>query len=234
VNVATAGNYNLKLHLARNPTGASAVKVLFGGVDKTGDISVPSTGGWQTWTDLTKTVSLAAGTQVMRLSASGGDFNVDWIEVSPSSGGATGTPLTVYGDALAADWADWSWSTVNNFAATSNVKTGSRAIDVGYYAWGGLSLHKGTPVSTSGYSAVKFWVFGGTGSDKPLRVFIQASDTAGASPAVNVTAVANGWTEVTVPLAALGNPSTINRINIQDNSGATQPTITFDEIRLVP
>jgi hypothetical protein len=37
-----------------------------------------------------------------------------------------------------------------------------------------------------------------------------------------------------VPLSALGNPSAIKRINIQENAGATQPTITFDEIRLVP
>ena len=93
VNVATAGSYNLKLHVARQPTGTSAVKVLFGGADKTGDITVPSTGGWQTWTDVTTTVNLAAGTQVMRLSMSGGNFNVDWVELSPatSSGGVVGS-----------------------------------------------------------------------------------------------------------------------------------------------
>jgi hypothetical protein len=81
VNVAAAGTYNLKLRVARQPTGTSTVRVLFGGVDKTGSLTVPSTGGWQTWTDLAKTgVSLSAGQQYMRISMTGGSFNVNWIE----------------------------------------------------------------------------------------------------------------------------------------------------------
>ena len=73
VNVAAAGTYDLKLRLARQPTGTSTVSVLFGGVDKTGSLAVPSTGGWQTWADLTKTgVSLSAGQQFLRISLTGG------------------------------------------------------------------------------------------------------------------------------------------------------------------
>jgi hypothetical protein len=83
VNVAAAGTYNLKLRVARQPTGTSTAMVLFGGVDKTGSLTVPSTGGWQTWTDLNRTgVSLPAGPQIMRISMTGGSFNVNWIEIT--------------------------------------------------------------------------------------------------------------------------------------------------------
>jgi hypothetical protein len=46
--------------------------------------------------------------------------------------------------------------------------------------------------------------------------------------------VENTWTEITVPLSSLGNPASIKRLNVQENSGATQPMMTFDEIRLTP
>ena len=80
MNVASAGTYNLRLRVARQPTGTSTVRVLFGGIDKTGSLTVPSTGGWQTWTDLNRTgVSLSAGQQFMRISMTGGSVNLNWI-----------------------------------------------------------------------------------------------------------------------------------------------------------
>jgi len=85
VNVASAGTYTLHLRVARQPSGNGAVKVLFGGVDKTGDITVPSTGGCQTWTMVAKTVTLSAGQQVMRIAMDASDFNIDWVEVRPGT-----------------------------------------------------------------------------------------------------------------------------------------------------
>jgi hypothetical protein len=147
----------------------------------------------------------------------------------------TTTPaVTIYGDALASDWASWSWSATIDFNGTNPVRVGVRAINVTYQAWGGLSLRKGTAQSTSGATALKFWVHGGTGAAKSLRVYTQTADTGGESPSVVVSALANTWTEVTVPLSALGNPAQVKRLNIQENSGATQPMMTFDEIRLTP
>jgi hypothetical protein len=147
---------------------------------------------------------------------------------------ATTPVATIYGDALAADWASWSWSATIDFNGTSPVRVGTRAINVTYQAWGGLSLRKGTAQGTSGYTALKFWVHGGTGAAKSLRVYTQNADTGGESTSVVVSAPANTWTEITVPLGSLGNPASIKRLNIQENSGATQPMMTFDEIRLTP
>ena len=314
MNVAAAGTYDLRLRVARQTAGTSTVAVLFGGVDKTGSLGVPSTGGWQTWTDLNRTgISLSAGPQFLRIAMTGAGFNVNWIEIaaaaaasqtltvtkagagsgtvtsSPagincggdcSEGYASGTSValtaaasagstfagwsgacsgtgacavtmsaarsvtatfntttpaaTIYGDALAADWASWSWSATIDFAGTSPVRVGTRAINVTYQGWGGLSLRKGTAQGTAGYTALRFWVHGGTGTAKSLRVSTQTADTGGESGSVVVSAPANAWTEITVPLSALGSPASIKRLNLQENSGATQPLMTFDEIRLTP
>ena len=143
--------------------------------------------------------------------------------------------LTIYGDALASDWSNWSWGATVNLAGTSPVRVGSRAANVTYQGgWGGFSLRKGAALATSGLRALVFWVHGGTGSNKSLRVFTQASDSGAESSAVLVTAIANSWTEITVPLSSFGSPSSIKRISIQNNSAVSQPTLTFDEVRLVP
>ena len=142
--------------------------------------------------------------------------------------------LTIYGDALAADWASWSWSATVDFNGTNPVRVGARAVNVTYQGWGGLSLRKGTAQSTTGFTAIKFWVHGGTGAAKSLRVYTQTADGGGESPSAVVSAPANTWTEITVSLGSLGNPASIKRLNIQENSGAAQPLMTFDEIRLTP
>jgi hypothetical protein len=41
---------------------------------------VPSTTGWQTWTTLSTTVTLAAGPQVMRFAPTAAGFNVNYFE----------------------------------------------------------------------------------------------------------------------------------------------------------
>ena len=98
VNVTSAGTYTLEFRVAaRAPGGTFHLEV--NGVDKTGPLTIPNTGSYQTWATVTKTdVSLAAGQQVWRLvfDATGtvmGNFN--YIRVtSGSSGGGGSTPFT--------------------------------------------------------------------------------------------------------------------------------------------
>ncbi|HYF61444.1 MAG TPA: carbohydrate-binding protein, partial [Herpetosiphonaceae bacterium] len=89
VNVQSAGDYTLTARVASNATTGS-LRAEFGGIDKTGAIAIGSTGGWQAWANRSKTVSLGAGQQVLRIFAVGGDFNLNSITLS--SGGATPTP----------------------------------------------------------------------------------------------------------------------------------------------
>ncbi len=80
VTVPTAGTYGFEARVASFATGGT-FSVSFNGVDQTGSVTVPATGGWQTWTDVAFTATLAAGTQVMRFVPLGGEFNVNYFDV---------------------------------------------------------------------------------------------------------------------------------------------------------
>ncbi|MCC6301283.1 MAG: sulfatase-like hydrolase/transferase [Gammaproteobacteria bacterium] len=91
VNVAAAGTYTLNLRVA---TAASGKKLHFlvNGADITGPITVPNTGGWTTWQTISKTVTLNAGPQTLRLQVDSGSFNVNWISFT-SNGGSNAAPM---------------------------------------------------------------------------------------------------------------------------------------------
>jgi hypothetical protein len=84
VNVQTAGTYTLTARVASGASSGS-FRIEAGGVDKTGAIAVPNTGGWQSWSDLTRAVSLSAGQQVLRVYVLGNDFNLNWLRLSAAS-----------------------------------------------------------------------------------------------------------------------------------------------------
>lgn len=90
VDVAAAQTYLLEIRVASQGAGGT-LHVEFNGVDRTGAIVVPDTGGWQTWTTLSRQVTLSAGTQVLRLAldsvgASGSVANINWLRISPLTG----------------------------------------------------------------------------------------------------------------------------------------------------
>jgi len=80
VEVAAAGTYDVAIRVARKPSGSGALHLEAGGIDLTGSLTVPSTGGWQAWTTITAQVDLAAGPQVLRLAMDASKFNVNWVE----------------------------------------------------------------------------------------------------------------------------------------------------------
>ena len=66
VNVTAAGNYRIVTRVASSGTGGT-FHIEFNGVDKTGALRVPNTGGWTTYQDVSTTVWLDAGVQPMRV-----------------------------------------------------------------------------------------------------------------------------------------------------------------------
>lgn len=77
VNVAAAGAYLMHARVAANSAGGT-FRVLFDGIDKTGQITAPGTGGWQNWITVSRVVELDAGEQVMLfLNTSSGEFNIN-------------------------------------------------------------------------------------------------------------------------------------------------------------
>src|SRR5690606_23617150 len=87
VKVASAGNYNVTVRVAT--TSSRTLEVSFKGVSKT--LSIPNTGGWQNWTNVSTQMSLSAGEQVLRVRWPTGGVNLRSITVQPvTSGGGSG------------------------------------------------------------------------------------------------------------------------------------------------
>jgi hypothetical protein len=66
VNVATGGGYTFSARVAA-PTLGGAFHLEMDGVDVSGAVSIPATGGWQAWQTVSAPVTLAAGAHVARL-----------------------------------------------------------------------------------------------------------------------------------------------------------------------
>lgn len=80
VNVQSAGTYQLQYRVASQNGGGSVQ--LRSGTNVLSTTSVPGTSGWQTWTTVSTTVNLAAGSQTLRVHAAAGGFNLNWIQFS--------------------------------------------------------------------------------------------------------------------------------------------------------
>jgi len=76
VSIGVTGTYTISTRVASPNTGGS-FRIEIDGVDKTGTLVVPNTGGYQMWQDVNKTsVSLTSGKHVMRFYIVSGGFNV--------------------------------------------------------------------------------------------------------------------------------------------------------------
>ncbi|MDX2115889.1 MAG: family 16 glycosylhydrolase [Planctomycetota bacterium] len=79
--VAVSGVYRVLTRVAAQ-SGGGTFRLEFGGVNRSGTIAAPVTGGWQQWTTVEKTATLLAGSTTMRFvneSGAGGQFNVNWF-----------------------------------------------------------------------------------------------------------------------------------------------------------
>src|ERR1700722_14216074 len=77
VNVSTARSYTVTLRLA-SPSGVTDGLHIASssGANLSGNINVPDTGGWQTWTTVTVTVTLPAGQQTLTIDQDNGGWNI--------------------------------------------------------------------------------------------------------------------------------------------------------------
>jgi len=92
VNVATAGTYTVGLRVAAPGAITDALHITnASGTNLSGNVSVPATGGYQTWTTVNATVTLPAGTQTLTVNQDGAGWNVNYLTFATSGGGG-GTP----------------------------------------------------------------------------------------------------------------------------------------------
>jgi len=80
IDVASAGSYLIEYRLA-SLYGSAGFNTLINGVPVNSQ-SVPTTGGWQTWTTESAAIDLQAGPQTLRIEATGSSWNMNWIRLS--------------------------------------------------------------------------------------------------------------------------------------------------------
>ncbi|HEV3306661.1 MAG TPA: carbohydrate-binding protein [Candidatus Sulfotelmatobacter sp.] len=91
VNVATAGTYTVTFRIAAINAVTDAFHISnSSGSNLTGSVNVPATGAWQTWTNVTATVTLPAGVQTLTLDQDAAGWNINYFAFTSGSGGGTG------------------------------------------------------------------------------------------------------------------------------------------------
>jgi len=135
---------------------------------------------------------------------------------------------SIYADALAAGWEDWSWNAARNFQDASQHQVGSYALRADLSNWGGVSLRHASGLSGAG-ATLSFWLY--STQALPLRIFVQSADANAEGTQVSLNTTPGAWQQITLSAAQLGNPALIKRLNFQLAS-AGSGTVWLDQIEL--
>ncbi len=102
VDVATAGTYTVGLRVAAPGAVTDALHIASSsGADLSGDVNIPATGGYQTWTTVDATVTLPAGVQTLTVDQDNGGWNIHYLAFATAGsggGGYGGFPSSFWGD----------------------------------------------------------------------------------------------------------------------------------------
>ncbi len=91
VNVSTAGTYTITFRVAAIDAVTDALHISnSSGTNLTGSVNVPATGAWQTWTNVTATITLPAGVQTLTVDQDAAGWNLNYFAFAAGSGGGTG------------------------------------------------------------------------------------------------------------------------------------------------
>src|SRR5579859_3218919 len=206
-NVASAGSYTVALRVAAT-TANETMHVEVNGVNVTGSMTVPNTGGWQSWATVTSSpFTLSAGPQVVRVVFDTGGYNLDWIQfATASSGGGTstphgGTPWAIPGTIQAENYDDGGQSVAYSDTTPGNTGGAYRSDDVdieattdvggGYdVGWtaAGEWLKFSSNVATAGSYTVALRV-AATTANETMHVEVNGVNVTGSIPVPNT----GGW-----------------------------------------
>lgn len=170
VSVPSTGSYIVTYRVA-SMSGGGSLSLLEAGSSTSYDTStIPSTGGWQNWTDVQKTVTLTAGTHYFSLKANAGGFNINRFKIvsatttsSAASSVASSAPSSVASSAanttpLVTIQAE-AYSQMSGVQTETTSDTGG-GLNVGYIDAGDWLSYSGTSVviPTTGTYTIAFRV----------------------------------------------------------------------------
>ena len=222
VNVQSAQTYPVAFRVA-NGTGSNATFHLANSAGTNlGEITVPPTGGWQTWITVTGTIALPAGVQTLTLDEDSGGFNVHFFTVAsliPTSFPAVVVPEYGIGQVIVAAATPQEYGAVANGttdcttafqnainSVESNNEGGGGVVFVPpgkYYFSGSLSIPTGVTLQGD-------WVDWTTGTNGAVGTILMATANSG-----------NGSTSAT-PFISLQASSALRDVSIwYPNQSAT-------------
>jgi len=98
----TTGAYKVEYRVASMNGGTLSLDLNAGSI-QLGSVSIPATGGWQSWTTVSNTVNITAGTYNLGVYAVTGGWNLNWVKITylGASAGAAGKPAVTVGQSAA-------------------------------------------------------------------------------------------------------------------------------------
>jgi endoglucanase Acf2 len=184
VDVQTAGCYDLNIRYASgNNNGGGPFYFEVDGMPVSSNIVVASTGDWDAWNTKSTTIDLEAGTQVLRLVATGGEFNIggmtfsySGVECSEPTG--ISLPLDFETSPVTADFNnfDGGTATVEPLMAPQSIGNNStnsaKIVRDGGQPWAGSFLNLNAPLdfSTNGYIGLNVWTDAPIGTSMQIKL----------------------------------------------------------------
>lgn len=152
---SASGLYEVSYRVARQPAGNSSLRLENGSGQNLGELSIPSTSGWQQWQTIKHTIAIPAGTSEFRVFATGSSWNLNWFEIKPATTGPNPDPITVQAE---------------SFSASSGVIV--RGDSVGWIDPGDWMTYSNLdiPSSASGQYRITYRVARGTGGSARFKI----------------------------------------------------------------
>ncbi|GAB3589875.1 beta-1,3-glucanase family protein [Hymenobacter daeguensis] len=92
INFPTTGTYLIEYRVASGAGGGTISSDLNAGSIQLGNTAVPATGGWQTWTTVSKTVTINAGTYNFGIYAQTAGYNLNWVRITKQGAARMAAP----------------------------------------------------------------------------------------------------------------------------------------------
>jgi beta-glucosidase-like glycosyl hydrolase len=168
VNVATAGTYSVAFRVS-SPYGITDALHIANaaGTNLTGSVAVPNTGGYETWTTVTASITLPAGTQTLTLGqdTNGWNFHFMTFTLSSSGGGGGssgsqsfgGTPAAVPGTVYAANYDTGGQGVAYSVTAVNGTANSYRSDGVDLEAAADTQSNTGAGADSMGWTGAGQW-----------------------------------------------------------------------------
>jgi beta-glucosidase len=238
VNVATAGTYTVALRLS-SPYGITdALHIASSsGTNLTGPVAVPNTGGYETWTTVTASITLPEGEQTLTVDQDSNGWNFHYLSftLNSGSGGGTGgdqpfggTPAAVPGTVQAANYdtggqgVAYNVTSVNgsansyrsdgvdleDTADTQDTSAAGGAYDMGWTT-AGQWFNYTVDVATAGSYTVSFRLSSPYGVTDALHIASSSGTNLTGAVAVPNTGGYETWTTVTASITLPAGEQTL-------------------------